>query len=758
MFNVFFLFYCIHIGLSDAQLRKVFNILENMQNAVAIYEKWIQSISSQLIDASIQSYTGVNLDDSNQRDSLLFPLLRHNMHVIDFWLSNVVFPHEMKVFENKLICTAWDLCSDHCKKTLTGFSGTNDTKNILPLPIAQNDLEKLENTNEKMREVLLQPENQSYEGLTANISAKETLQRLTKRNIPVLLDAGALMLELNNKEAAVEWLKMSPADKFDAAVYFDSRDILQTIDRDDIVTAFDCSVYRENLSRCLVYLDDVHTRGTDLKFPLDWKACVTLCGDIQRDKTVQACMRMRQLGKSHRISFWASYEADVRIRDICKLTADDRITNEHVIDFICNNSKRFERTNMVHWTMAGLNYTKKLSAHKLFENSTDQNSMTDLYRMCVDNEFVELNEMYGEKEEAFLTEIANAQFNKLASHPQINDKIKPFLQKIQSEVSIKLNEQARDLKKFTHVLDEEQEKELEQELEEQREVERPGQAQAKDPCFDERLKELALHGAQNTLIDNMKMDGVLQSIPNSLSHTQLFQLAKNDPDAWASHLLVTKDFKEVIKSSTPTCDDFLRPIWWIAQLKNRNGKNVLILLSSYECERLLPIFRKSVQATLFPYRPRLSKFHNNLLHIPELQVTGMAEKDTIELQDEVQIGLYSGMMYFGSKAEENAYCKFLGLIPRPRLPELELAFENLIIQPKGFVPFENRQLSQEIRQCVGESKFKNNPVGLAIKLIEAHHQSLAKFSHAAFILIRGIKPEETWENSSETDDHDESME
>lgn len=37
------------------------------------------------------------------------------------------------------------------------------------------------------------------------------------------------------------------------------------------VTEFDCSVYLENLKRCLVYLDDVHTRSTDLKFPSTMK-------------------------------------------------------------------------------------------------------------------------------------------------------------------------------------------------------------------------------------------------------------------------------------------------------------------------------------------------------------------------------------------------------------------------------------------------------------------------------------------------------
>lgn len=78
-------------------------MLENEEGSSVIYEKWIQSIAPELKDSSIVSYSGVNLDDTNQRDSLLFPLLRYNMHVIDFWLSNVVFQHEAKTFEQKVL-------------------------------------------------------------------------------------------------------------------------------------------------------------------------------------------------------------------------------------------------------------------------------------------------------------------------------------------------------------------------------------------------------------------------------------------------------------------------------------------------------------------------------------------------------------------------------------------------------------------------------------------------------------------------------
>lgn len=118
-----------------------------------MYDKWIQSIPSESIDASIRSYTG--LDDPYLRDSVLFPLLRSNMYVIDFWLSNVVYPHEAKILEKKLTCTTWDLCGDNLQQRVTGFSGTNDTKNILLLSIAQKDLKELEETNMEVRHMKL---------------------------------------------------------------------------------------------------------------------------------------------------------------------------------------------------------------------------------------------------------------------------------------------------------------------------------------------------------------------------------------------------------------------------------------------------------------------------------------------------------------------------------------------------------------------------------------------------------------------------
>ncbi|XP_031638985.1 uncharacterized protein LOC116351075 [Contarinia nasturtii] len=728
-------------GLTDDQLKRCFQLLSVSQNADTIYEKWAQSVPTELMDASIRSYTGVNLSDPHQRDDILFPMFRFNMYVIDFYLSKVVFLREAKTFENKLMCTAWDLSSEHMQKNITGFSGTNDTKNILPLPIAQNDLAELESTNEDVRKTLLRDENQLYENLPANVSGLEIIEKLVENEIPVLLDAGALMLELNNQQVAKEWLALASDTFFDAAVYFDASDILQTIDRNGIVTEFDCSVYRENLSRCLVYLDDVHTRGTDLRFPVNWKACVTLSGDITRDKTVQACMRMRQLRKGQSIAFWASFEADVKIQALCANALPHVcVPNDHVIEFICSNSKMFESENTVHWTAGAYNYTKKLIGHKLYENSIDKTSLTELLKICRDDEYVLLEDVYGDKEDALLVKIVQSKFEKLITEFKDKKTVKSFVEKIMCAVHDKIMDLAPNVKRFVQALDEEQEKELEHELEEERNIERPAAMVPARPHFDEKFKELILTGAHPNNLNGLIQRGSITSLHDSLKNTQLIRDYISESKAWSHNILVTKDFTRVLFYESSYCDEYLRPVWWIAYVKiPAQNRYILILLSSFECDRLMATFKQSEQSVLCMFRPRLSKLHDNLLHQTKLQVTGMnGNVPCIDVVDEVNIGIYSGSMYFKNQIEQDAYCNFLGLIPRPRTKELDEAFNAGIIKPNGFVSPEHRQ-HESIIEYVGECKFNKNPVDLAIKLIEAHHHLIRKESHVESILESGFK-------------------
>ena len=47
------------------------------------------------------------------------------------------------------------------------------------------------------------------------------------------------------------------------------------------------SLYKTQLDKTLVYLDEAHTRGTDFKFPKGTRAVVTLGPKMTKDKLVQ---------------------------------------------------------------------------------------------------------------------------------------------------------------------------------------------------------------------------------------------------------------------------------------------------------------------------------------------------------------------------------------------------------------------------------------------------------------------------------------
>src|SRR5277367_4537443 len=90
--------------------------------------------------------------------------------------------------------------------------------------------------------------------------------------------------------------------------------------------------FADNLGDCLVYLDEAHTRGTDLKMPTHARGALTLSLGQTKDHTVQglyspdhthrlkltcaAAMRLRQLGTTQSIVFFASPEVHQSILDL----------------------------------------------------------------------------------------------------------------------------------------------------------------------------------------------------------------------------------------------------------------------------------------------------------------------------------------------------------------------------------------------------------------------------------------------------------
>ena len=179
-------------------------------------------------------------------------------------------------------------------KALTvGFSGTNDNKSLLPLNVVQDDLPGLAHTNADVLTYLLQARNRKYVRASSRdgkrLSERAFLWQLSDHRIRMLLDAGAQILEMDNMSLAQAWLEID--HEAEAAVFFGEDDRARVLYRDGKSQPLAGSPYLNNLGACVVYLDEAHTRGVDLKMPANAVAALTLGIQQTKDHTVQGKSR-----------------------------------------------------------------------------------------------------------------------------------------------------------------------------------------------------------------------------------------------------------------------------------------------------------------------------------------------------------------------------------------------------------------------------------------------------------------------------------
>jgi hypothetical protein len=90
---------------------------------------------------------------------------------------------------------------------------------------------------------------------------------------------------MDNKSLAKAWLDKDHEAR--AAVYFDADNKAWILYRNSKDVPLLASPFADNLANCLVYLDEAHTRGTDLKFPASGRGALTLGLGQTKDHTVQ---------------------------------------------------------------------------------------------------------------------------------------------------------------------------------------------------------------------------------------------------------------------------------------------------------------------------------------------------------------------------------------------------------------------------------------------------------------------------------------
>lgn len=222
-----------------------------------------------------------------------------------------MFPKQMKEFPQKLSTSGWDIGAVKMHPT-TGFSGTIDSRAVLPVDVSYLDLEEQKFTNAHVLKTLLGDENglillgptsKTVGGLNHDLSRIGSLQQpmseaetllsvvVGQQDPPVrvILDVGAQILEMSNAQVATRWLEMSHAQDptIQGAIFFDDNEELVVVDIHGFTECLRTSPYGEQLDVCLVFLDEAHTRGTDLKLPQHYRAAVTLGASLTKDRLAQ---------------------------------------------------------------------------------------------------------------------------------------------------------------------------------------------------------------------------------------------------------------------------------------------------------------------------------------------------------------------------------------------------------------------------------------------------------------------------------------
>jgi len=289
--DVAILFTCLtfyYDGLSEDQLRQALARVLKSDDPSTEYTRWTQSTDA--FPASLRAWNVINIDDEVQiRD--IWIAIRYQVVVIDYFLNNFVFSLHARQFQAKLQSSGWDIPSFDSPALTTGFSGTNDNRSMLPLTIQQADLPALAHTNAEVLTYLLHSRSRSCEIIRTpqggRASEVDLLKMVRNMKVQVLIDAGAQILEMDNEMLAQTWLSVDTRQNIRAALFFDTNNKAMVITREGYKTPLLASSFADDLHDCLVYLDEAHTRGTDLKLPLDARGALTVGQGQTKDHTVQ---------------------------------------------------------------------------------------------------------------------------------------------------------------------------------------------------------------------------------------------------------------------------------------------------------------------------------------------------------------------------------------------------------------------------------------------------------------------------------------
>ncbi|CAK7226304.1 hypothetical protein SBRCBS47491_006184 [Sporothrix bragantina] len=649
-------FHYYYAGLSDDQLFQSLHRLVKDDQPEDEYAAWVRTARSDL-PLSFRQLSGVSLDDQWQCTDRLFPYLRFSKAAIDYYLANLVFPVYMKESLDKISASGWDLTKTMkptARNVTTGFSGTNDARPLLPLSVKQLDLPHQNHTNALVLANLLQDENAVHclpshhaGGAEALLSEVVSMQPPVR----VLLDVGAQVLELSNLQAAQRWLeKTALVDRnqtAEAVVFFNYDDMLSVVDRSGRVEPLQTSPYVKHLDACLVFLDEAHTRGTDLRLPTNYRAAVTLGADLTKDRLIQACMRMRKLGQGQSVVFCVPGEIQDKIRAVRGVSPGD-ITVPDVLAWSIHETQQELHKYMPLWAMHGRRFAWQNalwagSATNMTYNMTHKLALKfkEVEARSLDQRYLPRNSLNYVNEQENVMEDADKDLLRA-----IDDRCRLFAMGNNDSTDASFSE--------------EQERELAPEIEEERQRDTPPPAIAHTHAIHADVLHFVNTG-------QLKPDSAaLLPAFEVLAHTFVEQHV--NLGLLPSLVMATVDFARTVKSkgsSLMLMDAFQRTPRFALTPAKTDHIEQLLLISPFEANKLIPLLQRHHTAVnLHLYAARVNTAFSPLDRLDLYVVGSRFKPDHLSPKLIVTLNLFAGQLYFQSWEEYANVASFLGLVYR----------------------------------------------------------------------------------------------
>ncbi|KAK1760199.1 hypothetical protein QBC47DRAFT_427171 [Echria macrotheca] len=717
-------------GLKDGELYQALEILSLFDQGDQEFQLWI--VGAWGLPSTLRHLSAVNVKDKKQCETVLFPAIRFQKAAIDFYLSNVVFSKEMKEFPWKLSASGWDLARRK-PFPLTGFSGTNDSKHVLPSSVKALDLPEQRHTNAAVLSCLLREENTVLElgsqqsrrqsGLSV-LTADMLLAAVTQseRPIRVILDVGAQIIELSNLQMAQRWLDMTPENDTDAVIFFSEDDDLSVVTREGTVDDFLTSPFASRTDRCLVFLDQAHTRGTDLKLPQSYRAAVTLGPGVTKDTLVQACMRMRKLGQGQSVTFCVSPEMQNRIRETQDLLPTQPIDVGDIVAWAVSETWDEAVRSVPLWAAQGIRH---LYQETIWDRARRSGGFSPTSaKDYLEDEALSISHRYRP---------AKSKAKDLGS-PDLLSKLESRMVGAQDPeelvlIKTKCEEFRLDIAHCMGNLQEEQERELAPEVEEERELERPAPREPGEHSLHPDVVEFVRTGILR------KAAGAFLRPYMAMSKTRAAKYFK--VSSFPADLLITADFASTVDESGNgfRADMYQRPVQWVLTSyanahKAKHGMQ-MVIISQWEANKLKAVAASSTSTKLHVYLPRHNRMFRSMEDLKAYVVPMASLADGSWAVPKVlvmHLNLFAGQLYLRTYEDYIQLCRYLGLAHQSNDGSMRVSAD-------GFI---GRQAGNE--ECV----FVKSPITfLNVLFRNIRHDSVSiEKTHLARILSGEILSEE----------------